>query len=60
VSYATLSRHPEVSEEVDRGMERTTAGQVHVIDPAIADAMNVTLMDQGVRRFWELPTPREK
>ncbi len=55
VSYATLSRHPEVTSEVDRGMERTTTGQVHVIDPAIAEAMNVTLMDPSmvVNSFYD-------
>jgi hypothetical protein len=55
VSYATLSRHPEASDEVDRGMERMTAGQVHVIDPAIAEAMNVTLMDPSmvVNSFYD-------
>lgn len=59
VLYATLSRHSEndaratgTGDEVDRGMERTAA---HAIDPAIADAMNVTIMDPSmiVNSFYD-------
>ena len=52
VLYSTLSRHPEPSDEVDRGMERATA---YAIDPAIADAMNVTIMDPSmvVNSFYD-------
>ncbi len=52
VLYSTLSRHPEASDEVDRGGERAAA---HAIDPAIADAMNVTIMDPSmvVNSFYD-------
>lgn len=55
VLYATLSRHQEhsrVGDEVDSGMERATA---HAIDPAVADAMNVTIMDPSmiVNSFYD-------
>lgn len=48
------ARHPDVCDEVDRGMERAT-GQVHIIDPALAEAMNVTIMDPSmvVNSFYD-------
>lgn len=53
--YAAPSRHPEVSEEADRGTERATLGHAHIIDPALAEAMNVTIMDPSmvVNSFYD-------